>query len=192
MQPKSDSFNARKEGRMKIKRLVVDASVASAAGGAKAVFPTSVNCRDFLLAFQELDHKVVMSKDILGEWRKHESGFSRRWRATMVAKKRVYPIKQRIIDATLRGKINAAKLRKRDCTELLKDCILIEAAIKTDKSVISLDETARILFAKLSNEISRLKIILWVNPDKTEDKAVAWLEAGAKNEEERLLGRRSD
>lgn len=175
---------------MKIKRLVVDASVAGAAGGVRAVCPTSVHCRDFLLAFDQSDHKAVMSRDIFGEWKIHESGFSRRWRMSMIAKKRIYVIEEEIIDTTLRKKINAAKLSRRDCRELLKDCILIEAATKTDKSVISLDETARIFFAKLSNEISKLKRILWVNPNKTKDKAIAWLEAGAKNEEKRLLSRR--
>ena len=45
------------------KRLVIDASVARAAGGEDATYPISVSCRDFLKAVLDLSHRVVMTPD---------------------------------------------------------------------------------------------------------------------------------
>ncbi len=56
----------------KAKRLVVDASVGSASGGANAIQPRSVYCRDFLLAFDRLGFRLVLSNDILKQWKDEE------------------------------------------------------------------------------------------------------------------------
>ena len=59
------------------KRLVIDASVARAAGGEDATFPISVYCRDFLQAVLDISHRVVMTPDIRDEWNKHQSKSAR-------------------------------------------------------------------------------------------------------------------
>ncbi len=49
---------------------------------------------------------------------------------------------------------------------MLKDLRLIEAAIATDKIVISLDDnTARKFFIRAASQVDKLKNIVWVNPD---------------------------
>jgi hypothetical protein len=54
-------------------RLVIDASVARSSGDQGATYPTSVNCRDFLLAVLNICHQLVMTQDIKAEWDKHQS-----------------------------------------------------------------------------------------------------------------------
>jgi hypothetical protein len=73
------------------KRLVIDASVARAAGGEDATYPISVYCRDFLEAVLDLSHRVVMTPDIRDEWNKHQSRYACIWRRQMVAKKKLCP-----------------------------------------------------------------------------------------------------
>jgi hypothetical protein len=71
---------------------------------------------------------------------------------------------------------------------------VIEAALATDKIVISLDDnTARKFFSEASVKIDELKDIVWVNPDKVdEEQPIEWLRNGAKVESDRLLMNYSD
>lgn len=174
----------------KAKRLVVDASVGTASGGANAIWPRSVHCRDFLMAFDRLGFRLVLSNDILKEWKDHESSFAREWRIGMIAKKKIYPIEGKTVDDRFRAKIAKIGLNVRSLRELLKDCLLIEAAMKSDKSIISLDEEARLGFRRASLPIREIRTIVWVNPERTDDNPIGWLEEGAKNERYRLLGYR--
>jgi hypothetical protein len=70
---------------------------------------------------------------------------------------------------------------QRDTAEMTKDLCLIEAALATDKIVISLDDnTARKFFSEASVKIDELKDIVWVNPDKVdEEQPIEWLRNGA-------------
>jgi len=67
---------------------------------------------------------------------------------------------------------------------------LIEAAIATDRIVISLDDnTARRFFGRVAVQVDELKEIVWVNPAKIEEeKPIEWLEKGAEAQSDRLLG----
>ncbi|KKK74441.1 hypothetical protein LCGC14_2883750, partial [marine sediment metagenome] len=69
---------------------------------------------------------------------------------------------------------------------MLKDRPIMEAAIDTDKRIVSFDDKARNAFARTSLRISELKKISWVDPSKKEN-AIDWLKNGAKNEKHRLL-----
>jgi hypothetical protein len=66
--------------------------------------------------------------------------------------------------------------------------MLIEAAIASDKIVISRDEKARIPFTKAAISIHLLRAIAWINPDKAEETPIEWLRSGANADPERLLG----
>ncbi len=175
------------------KRLVIDASVARSAGGEEATYPTSVHCRDFLKAVLEICHKFVMTPDIREEWNKHESDFTRTWRRRMVAKRKFefldIPINDKLWD-----KIDQISGSNKHRAEMFKDLRLIEAAISTDRIIISLDDkTARIFFARAAVQVDELKDIVWVNPDKIEEeKPIEWLENGAEAESDRLLGNLCD
>ena len=172
------------------KRLVIDASVARSAGQEDATYPRSVRCRDFLQAVLEISHRVVMTQDIKKEWDKHQSKSARKWLRQMVAKKKLY-VCNITFDDELWSEIEKWAKTDKDREAMVKDLLLIEAAIATDKIVISLDERVRELFVKAAADIERLKQVAWVNPDvenREEEGAIAWLKNGAEVESKYLLG----
>lgn len=170
------------------RRLVIDASVAHASGRENATHPTSKNCCAFLKAVLGICHRVVITPDILQEWKKHRSNFASAWLSQMYGRKKVDDDVGDTTNSELRNKIkrNAASEKSRDA--MLKDIHLIEAAKVTDQTVISLDETVRNLFAVAAHHIGEMRSIVWVNPDKAEEQPVSWLEKGAQPEKKRLLG----
>ena len=71
---------------------------------------------------------------------------------------------------------------------LRKDFHLLQAALATDQTVISLDETIRGLFKRASQQVGEILNIIWVNPDRTaEEHPIAWLQNGAPSEPHRRL-----
>ncbi len=158
-----------------------------ASGGENATHPTSKYCRDFLLAVLTICHQIVITPDVAEEWGRHQSNFARKWRVSMVAKKKLHII--RIEQSKeLRDKIENAAKTENQKKAMLKDAHLIEAALAADKIVFSLDEIVRDLFSEATGNIRELRDILWANPDKEEDQCIIWLEGGARVEKKRLLG----
>ena len=172
------------------RRLVIDASVARSAGGEEATFPTSKHCRDFLKAVLAICHRIVMTPRGNQEWREHASKFTRTWRTAMVSRKKVDHTNP-AVSHELRDRIERVIASEKDREAILKDFHLIEAALMTDRTVISLDEEARRLFVAASRNLGGLRNVMWVNPDKPQERPVPWLENGAKPEKRRLLGFRS-
>jgi hypothetical protein len=129
-----------------------------------------------------------MTPDIKEEWKIHQSKFARQWLIQMVARKKFQFI-DISINRDLWEQIESVAASNKECEEMTKDLRLIEAAMATDKIVISLDDnTARTLFSKASAKVNELKDIVWVNPDKIEEeKPIEWLKNGAEAESERLL-----
>ena len=169
------------------RRLVIDASIARASGGEEATFPTSKNCRDFLIAVRAVGHRAVMTLAIIAEWNNHQSHFARRWRRSMEARKKMVWVGVPA-DSTLRDKIKQIAASDNLREAMLKDLHLVEAAQATDQTVASLDESVKNLFASAARNAGELKSIVWVNPDKTKEQVIAWLKNGAKPEKKRTLG----
>jgi len=173
------------------KRLVIDASVARAAGGEDADSPTAKYCRDFLRAVLTICHHVVMTPEISEEWKRHQSGFARKWRTAMEARKKVHYIesafnnefREKIVQALLGTKSSAYEA-------VQKDFLLVEAALATDKIIVSRDDTVRELFSLTASSVGELRPIVWANPEKESETIIPWLEKGAKPERERLLSSR--
>ena len=169
------------------RRLVIDASIVHAAGPEGATFPTSKNCRDFLKAVLTICHRVVMTPEIRDEWAPHKSSFARKWRVSMEAKKKVYRTPGSVVDDELREKISNAASSDRERGALSKDTLLIEAALATDGAIAALDGAAFRGFRKVANSVRKIGRIVWVNPDKADERAIAWLEKGARIERTRQL-----
>lgn len=168
------------------KRLVIDTDVARAAGGEEAVHPTSKNCRDFLLAMRETSHKLVLTPEISEEWKRHQSRFSRGWLVSMFARRRVLQIEP-VARLDLRQQVaNVANESKRQA--VLKDFHLIEAALDTDRTVISKDEIVRARLKIACRNVGEIRSIVWVNPDRAEETPIPWLQNGALDERHRQLG----
>ena len=76
-----------------LKRLVINASVARAAGGEGSTAPVSINCTEFLETFRdETSHHVVMTFELSEEWDEHQSNFAAEWLGNMIATKRFHYI----------------------------------------------------------------------------------------------------
>jgi len=171
------------------RRLVIDASVARSAGGERASYPRSKNCRDFLSAVLTICHHIVLTPEISKEEREHWSSFSRKWLDRMYGRKKVHYLGNPV-NPVLRGRIEHA-LRNAPGKEreaVRKDFLLIEAALLADRTVVSLDDVAKNLFARVAQTVGELRGFAWINPDQAEEEPILWLENGARPEKRRLLG----
>jgi hypothetical protein len=155
--------------------LVIDACVAGSAGGEEATHPKSKRCRDFFLAVLDICHRVVMTPDIKDEWTEHESNLARTWRRRMVAKKKLEYRADIETNEELWKQIEGTAASDREREAMFKDFRLIEAALATDKTVISVDERVRILFGQAAGQVPEIRDIVWVNPDRPEEEPVEWL-----------------
>ncbi len=171
-----------------LKRLVVNASVARAAGGEGATASLSINCTEFLEAFRdESPHHIVMTFELSEEWDKHQSNFAAEWLGNMIATRRFHYI-ELPQNRALYDEIEATVVREEDIDAMLKDFHLFGAALETDQTVISLDETIRGLFKRAFQQVSGIRNIIWVNPDRTaEEDPIVWLQNGAPTEPNRRL-----
>jgi hypothetical protein len=172
----------------KSKRLVIDASVARAAGPEHAEHPTAKRCRDFLITVLKVCHRVAMTDDIRGEWNEHQSSFTRTWRTQMTSRKKVVDL-ETDERASLREKLLATSRDDQARAAMGKDFLLLEAALHADFIVISLDEKVRNLFAAGARRVGEIRDIAWVNPDGDEAETVeSWLKDGAEPKRARTLG----
>jgi predicted nuclease of predicted toxin-antitoxin system len=169
---------------MRSRRLVVDASVAGAAGTAE--HPISRANRDFLEEVRRICHKVVMTAEIYREWRSHGSYFSLKWLGNMERRKKVIR-EPACADRGLRASISRAHLTARQQGAVGKDLPLVEAALAADRIIVSQDEEARQLFSRLAPDYRPLRAILWLRPDASPTKALEWLRRGARPVKEWLL-----
>ena len=169
------------------KRLVIDADVARASGSETATHPRAEHGRDFLSEILSLSHRMVMTEQINNEWKNHQSRFARRWRVSMDARKKIERINPSE-DEELQTKITTTTNNENEIEALRKDFHLLQAALTTDQTIISLDETVRQLFKRASQQIGEIRDIIWVNPDRvTEEQPITWLQNGAPPEPHRQL-----
>jgi hypothetical protein len=161
------------------KLLVVDASVMRAAG--ESEHPVSSANRDFLNAVLEICHRVAITADIRDEWRRNQSRVARRWRVAMYARRKIVLLQ---VPGNGELRLRLTQGHSPEETEaILKDTHLIEAALRADRIVASLDENARALF-----RTAELTAVTWVNPVSERARIQNWLEQGAPPVEEWKLG----
>ena len=170
--------------RFRGRSLVIDASVAGAAGDREAT--PSRECSDFLEAFRGSKHRVAVSTPLLEEWQRHQTRFAGRWLRSMYARRRVEAIEVEE-DKSFRELLQQAVPRQRIADILLKDAHLIEVALVADQRVISLDEEARRQFGRAALAVTVLRTICWVNPVRSAEQPIEWLHAGAPQEKHRML-----
>lgn len=161
------------------KLLVVDASIVHAAGATDQVAAESRHCREFLKAVRRICHRIIMTDAINQEWRKHASVFSADWRVSMVSIRK-QTIETADVDDDLRTLVDQVSPAPAVTAIMMKDVILLEAALKADRIVASMDDQARGHFAAAAKRIERIQEIVWVNPCRDPEQVIEWLEGGAK------------
>lgn len=165
--------------------LVIDASVARAAGQTEHLVSSA--CRAFLQEVLTICHRVVMTTEISREWHEHRSNFAYGWFSSMTARKKVVRSEQ-VENAPLRRAVRSLELEDSSEQAVLKDIHLVEAALATDKTVVSIDDSARTLLRGIASRVVSIRPVVWVDPTKENEDAVEWLRHGAEAERERQLG----
>ncbi|MGA7732970.1 MAG: hypothetical protein WCD37_17060 [Chloroflexia bacterium] len=74
----------------------------------------------------------------------------------------------------LHESINQAQAHQK---AMLKDIHLIQAAIQTDRAIVSGDEKAHGMFAAMTSEIKELRSIVWI--DAHDEYVITWVQGGA-------------
>lgn len=170
-----------------LKRLVVNTSIAWAAGGEEATASVSINCTVFLETFlDECSHHIVMTPELSDEWNRIPSRYAPTWLKTMIAKRRFFYVKSSLNQA-LCNKIENSTTSESDVKAMWKDFHLLEAALATDQTIISRDETVRRCFARAAQSVDEIRRIVWVNPAHSEESPITWLKNGAPPDDHRQL-----
>lgn len=160
---------------------VIDASVARAASDSNV--PVAQQCRQFLQETLTVCHKMVITSEISSEWMRHQSGFTRTWRKSMYARRKVVSVNVDQNSVKLREKTTNLNCSEKSMTTMLKDIHLLEAAVLTDKIIVSLDEEVRSLFGSQMANFHEMSDVCWVNPTQQPEKMSSWLLEGAPVED---------
>ena len=127
---------------------------------------------------QKNRHRFVATPSIQAEWKTHASGFATRWLASMFARRLVEKLEDDPVVPTLRQAISQMAGRSpqfRRCSDIAaKDIHLVEAALATDRIVISRDiEALRCL--RLSERVKRRTgAVVWICPVTNTQPLMAW------------------
>jgi hypothetical protein len=169
---------------VRARSIVVDASIAKASGERNEL---ALACARLLDGFRRGDHSVVTSPRILEEWRKHASRLARGWLVDMVSRGRSTDVGDReeaIDDDALAA---AAAAHDAALDAMRKDLLLVEAALASDRRILSLDDKARRAFGRASASLDALRRILWANPAIPAERVDVWLRDGARRESAKEL-----
>lgn len=117
------------------RRLVIDASVAGAAGGKTATAPTSTNCRNFLLAVRRVRYVLILTPQLRREWDDHKSSFARGWLTAMTTRGDVLFLDIEASNKLRREIERVVAPRAKELKAMRKDYHLLEAAMVTDQTL---------------------------------------------------------
>jgi hypothetical protein len=130
---------------------------------------------------------MAMTEAIQGEWNKYQTRFARGWRTSMVARRKLIFIEV-VPHLSLEKRIERTVADRYLAAVIEKDRRLIEAALATEKRLISLDDHVRKHLRDHHSHLAEVRSICWVNPCTPEEQVIAWLESGAPADRSRLLG----
>jgi hypothetical protein len=169
------------------KRIVIDASVSYSASDLKPDADLVVRlCCETLETIQKYNYQLVFTEEIIYEWNKHSTKFSRRWLRNMLERKRVVKISISE-DKSISQKVNLVVTDIGVRKLILKDCHLVDAALAADRIVLSRDEQVKYHLCRYAEVILEIQQICWMNPADPDEKVVAWIKSGAKHSDCRKL-----
>jgi hypothetical protein len=161
------------------RRLVIDADIARSAGGPIAISKHGKTCRDLLSEVKINSYRIVFNETLSAEWKDHAGRFALSWLTQMTKRGKRVQIKDSCPDDVLCTGLCEAADHKKQQSAISKDFHLVHAAKSTDWAIISCDDQIRSILADNVYAKSTLSHLDWVNPARSEDQAVAWLQSGA-------------
>jgi predicted nucleic acid-binding protein len=121
--------------------LAIDASVLRSAGAKEG---HSSHCAALLSSVLEICHRTAFSSEIKVEWDKHQSRFSIKWRASMVARKKMVPVSIQGRQSALMGQIEAQPgMSMQDRAALKKDAHMLASAMEADRVIVTGDQNLK-------------------------------------------------
>ena len=169
--------------------LVIDASIARAAGGFESKHPIGSMCRDVLSRVLGICHRMAFGQRMEEEWNRHESLFARTWLVKMMSMNKLVRVDDEPDPAHLEtiqqfgGNPGVVEVME-------KDTHLLAGAIRTAHRILSLDDKMRNHFATKFRAHDDVMALVWVNPTIPEEEAIEWLNEGAPIDARRTLERR--
>ena len=141
----------------KRKYLVIDASVARSAG--ETEHPVSSSCRNLLIKVLEICHNAVASTELMAEWKRHQSRFTRKWCRSMAARRKpLLRIETEPVD------IDLSDFPEKLKNAVSKDIFLIEAALAADQIIITLDKAFYNALGSTPSGTALRNRITWYDP----------------------------
>jgi hypothetical protein len=125
-------------------------------------------------------HRLLLTPELLDEWKRHRSRYAQVWLGQMIARKKVIIERTPFRDPALRALLTAAAASGEDDDAMQKDAHLLEAALSRGAVIASLDDRARDLFSHAAATVREIRSIEWVNPE-TDAPLDHWLAAGARS-----------
>ena len=166
-------------------RVVVDVSIAQAAGGLGALASESRTCTSILEALRDHGCFVVTCDEWLTEWHRHRSRYSYQWLSSMFARRKVRKVSLSAAQALHNCVVGKTSPTSR--ATVMKDIYLICASFAADRRILSLDEEVRNLLKGVGSACPRLCDILWANPMNDAESVLGWIAAGLPFEADRSL-----
>lgn len=139
-------------------KYVIDADILRSAGDSEA--PVSSLSRELLRKILESGDEACFCQKLWDEWKKHNSNYSKGWRASMVAKRKMIKVETTNETESHLLTLNDSKEK----SAAIKDCHLIEIAIAADKIIFSNDGKAKTAFSNLLDDRDKFKKIYWMSP----------------------------
>lgn len=125
--------------------MAIDASVLRSAGAKEG---HSSHCAALLMSILEICHRAAFSAEIKVEWDKHQSRFSVKWRASMVARKKMIPLSVETRQNLLMAQIEENPyLSQSDRVALKKDAHMLASAMESDRVIVTGDQMLKNLSA---------------------------------------------
>lgn len=129
---------------------------------------------------------MVLSPELLEEWRAHRSSYSNTRLTSMYARRKVERVEARRDESLALAVSRCAETEAEEKT-MAKDLFLVEAALAADGIIVSRDDRARDCFRRAAVAVERIRHVVWANP-VTEELA-PWLEGQSSSKLEMTLGR---
>ena len=118
--------------------LAIDASVLRSAGAKEG---HSSHCAALLTSILEICHRAAFSGEIKAEWDKHQSRLSVKWRAAMVARKKMVVVSIQARQNALLLQIESQPgLSMPDRAALKKDAHMLAVSMEADRVIVTGDQ----------------------------------------------------
>ena len=168
--------------------LVIDASIAHAAGGFESKHPTGTMCREVLSRVLGICHRMAFGERMREEWNRHQSIFAGTWLVKMMSMYKLVIVN----DEPIPDHLDTIQQYAADAglvEVMTKDAHLLAAAIRTGNRILSLDDKIRNHFGGKFRAHDEVTAVVWGNPLIQEEDAIGWLNEGAPMDARRTLAR---